>query len=184
MNTKKLNQNIQAEAQHKRMNDEQKHRDLVENKIFGQAVAEKRREAEKLFQTAMEKVTTLVDEKKNQVKRPDTMTMVDNLSEWAKKNPKDFWDKVRDEFKFAGACGIQDLFGLATANTILDDVFQNNIKALHEYGMTLSAPLTTLGTEIFYHINKGNDVSDLMEELTDWEPEGWKAFEQNNKENK
>ena len=182
MNTKKLNQNIQMEAQHKRMAEEKKHRDLIEDKIFGQAIAEKRREAENLFQVAMDKVNAMVDSKKADVKRPDTMTMLLNLEEWAKKHPKDFWSKVEEEFKFAGACGIQDLFGLSQNNTILDAAFQNSIKALHEYGMTLSAPLTTLGTEIFYHINKGNDVEMLMQQLINWEPEGWKEFKPTNKE--
>jgi len=182
MNTKKLNQNVQMEAQHKRMAEEKKHRDLIENKIFGEEIAEKRREAERLFQAAMDKVNAMVDSKKNQVKRPDTMTMVDNLAEWAKKHPKEFWGKVEEEFKFAGACGIQDLFGLATANTILDNSFQNSIKALHEYGMTLSAPLTTLATKIFYHINEGNPLNSLMDEITNWEPEGWKEFKPTNKE--
>ena len=109
------------------------------------------------------------------------MTMLENLAEWGKKHPKDFWDKVEEEFRFAGACGIQDLFGLSPNNTILDTSFQNKIKALHEYGMTLSAPLTTLGTDIFYHINKGNDVEMLMQQLISWEPEGWKEFSENMK---
>ena len=186
MNTSKLNKNIDKDQQFKRQQEEQNHRNMVEEKIFGKEIAGKRRVAETHFQIAMDKVSTLVEAKKAEVKRPDTMQMLKNLEAWARSNPDTFWDKVRAEMKFAGAVGIQDLFGLAQGNTILDNAFQNSIKALHEYGMTLSAPLTTLGTDIFYHINHSDidKADELIEQLKLWEPEGWKEYEQNHKENK
>ena len=179
MDTSKLNKNINKEQQFKRQQEEQNHRNLVEEKIFGKEIARKRCEAEAHFQVAMNKVSTLVEAKKAEVKRPDTMRMLKHLEAWAKSNPDAFWDKVREEMQFAGAVGIQDLFGLAQNNTILDNAFQNSIKGLHEYGMTLSAPLTTLGTDIFYHINHNDmDKADkLIEQLKLWEPEGWKEYE-------
>ena len=186
MNTSKLNKNINKDQQFKRQQEEQKHRNMVEEKIFGKEIAGKRREAETRFQIAMDKVSTLVEAKKAEVKRPDAMQMLKNLEAWAKSNPDAFWDKVREEMKFAGAVGIQDLFGLAQCNTILDNAFQSSIKALHEYGMTLSAPLTTLGTDIFYHINH-NDMDkadELLEQLKTWEPEGWKEYESKQKPTK
>lgn len=159
--------------------NEQRHREKIEEQIFGAAVAAKRRQAEALFQVAMDKVTTLVEERKRTIKSPDTMTMLRNLEAWARSNPDNFWDKVRAEFQFAGGVGVQDLFGLAQGNTMLDEGFQNAIKGLHEYGMTLSAPLTNLGTDIFYHINHDdNAMADkLMEQLKLWEPEGWAEYE-------
>ena len=186
MKTDKLKDNVEKGNKFKRQQEEMKHRNMVEEKIFGKEIAEKRRVAETYFQIAMDKVSTLVEAKKSDVKRPDAMQMLKNLEAWARSNPDAFWDKVREEMKFAGAVGIQDLFGLAQGNTILDNAFQNSIKALHEYGMTLSAPLTTLGTDIFYHVNHNDmDKADkLIEQLKLWEPEGWKEYEQNNKENK
>ena len=184
MNTSKLNQNINKNQQFKQQQAEQAHRNQIEEKIFGKDIAEKRRFVETHFQIAMDKVSALVDAEKAEVKRPDTMQMLKNLEAWAKSNPDAFWDKVKAEMQFAGAVGIQDLFGLSQANTILDESFQSGIKKLHEYGMTLSAPLTTLGTDIFYHVNHNNmdEADKLIEELKTWEPEGYQEYK--NKNNK
>ena len=79
MDTSKLNKNINKDQQFQRKQEEQNHRNMVEVKIFGKEIAEKRREVETHFQIAMDKVSTLVEAKKAEVKRPDTMQMLKML---------------------------------------------------------------------------------------------------------